>query len=140
MSKDKLLEHMHALPRRYRHVEAVIFKDVFTVDRHLSVVMKNRLPDYIPFVDAVPRLRRSCTLSKYKVCDQKLWSILTYKGSMHMKELARLVKSVLGIDLLYKVVLKWGEPSKNQVCSSMALLQLTWKEVKHQYHMTILAD
>ena len=57
-----------------------------------------------------------------------------------MKELARSVKSISGIDLLYEAVLKWGDPSKSQVRSSMALLLLTWKEAKHEYHMMNLAD
>ena len=82
MSKDKLLEHMRAPPRRYRDAEAIIFKDIFAPERHPSVVIKNRLPDYILFVDAVPGSRRSCTLTKYKACDQKLRGILIYMGSM----------------------------------------------------------
>ena len=47
---------------------------------------------------------------------------------------------MLGIDLLYKAVLKWGAPGKKQVRSNVALLQLTQKEAKHEYHMTNLAD
>ena len=50
------------------------------------------------------------------------------------------MKSISGIDLLYEAVLKWGDPSKSQVRSSMALLLLTWKEAKHEYQMTNLAD
>ena len=113
MSEDELLEHMRAPPRRYRDVDAVIFKDIFAPERHPSVVIKNQLPNYIPFVDAVPRSRRGCTLSEYKARNQKLWSILTYKGSTQMKELAQSVKSMLDIDLLYRAVLKWGDPGKN---------------------------
>ena len=51
-----------------------------------------------------------------------------------MKDLARSVKSMLGIDLQFCAVLKWGEPGKNQVRSKMALLQLTWKETKKGSH------
>ena len=57
-----------------------------------------------------------------------------------MKALARSVKSMSGLDLLYKVVLKWGDPGKVQVRSSMALLQLTWREAKQEYHMTDITD
>ena len=31
-------------------MEAVIFKDIFAPERHPSVVITNRLPDYIPLV------------------------------------------------------------------------------------------
>ena len=115
-SKDELVEAMLAgAPLgRYRDVEAVIFKDIFAPERNPSVVIKNRLPYYILFVDAVPRSRLSCTLSKYKAWDQNLWSILTYKGSMQMKELACSVKSMSGLELLYKAVLKWGDPVRTR--------------------------
>ena len=87
-------------------MEAVIFKDIFALEQHPSVVIMNRLPDCIPFVDAIPQSRQSCTLSEYKACDQKLWSILTYKGSMQMKVLTWSVKLMSGLNLLYKAVLK----------------------------------
>ena len=88
MSKDELVEHMlaGAPPCQYQDMEAVIFKDIFALERHPSVVITNRLLDYIPFVDAVPQSKQSCTLSEYKACDQKLWSIHTDEGTRPVSE------------------------------------------------------
>ena len=51
-----------------------------------------------------------------------------------------MVKSMSGLDLLYKAVLKWGDPGKVQVRSNMGLMQLTWKEAKDEYRMTDITD
>ena len=140
MSKDELLEHMRSASISRcggRHLQGHFCFGAASLGGHHEPT--TRLHPVRRCCAAVPRLRWSCTPSEYKTCDQKLRGTFTYKGRTQMKELAQSVKSTSGLDLLYKTVLKWGNPGKNQVRSNMALLQLRWKEAKHEDHMTNLA-